>query len=161
VISGFLGLGVLRDNAFTEFTGYVRPQFRLPVGQPSIGRTGWITGPTGPVHAAISHGALFDLPDGPRALVCWQWLPAFTTIPQSGEARYPQFAPVEVSVCWTNATLHSLYTSMEADAPEPATIERGVQIGTINGQGIFALQRLVAVGGNLVAKAALVRPRAA
>jgi hypothetical protein len=66
-LSGYLGLGRLVNGAFEELDDYTRPAFHA-VDDPTIGRIERFPAPAGPVGVAISHGALYDTPTGPRAL---------------------------------------------------------------------------------------------
>ena len=155
-ISGWIGLGALRDGAFVEYEGYTRPRVLFSLGQPSFAATPAIEGPTKPVHGVVSHGALFDTFDGPRAILVWPWLPPAITIPAPNDGyRTPQFPPVEITVCWTMPTQIALNASIMQDAVDTGT--RGSEVGTLNGRPILAAQRLAFIGGTIVARASVPR----
>jgi hypothetical protein len=60
-LQGWIGLGTVADDVFSEFTGYHRPPFHiLGSEQPYVGRLERFPAPTGPAGAAITHGALYD-----------------------------------------------------------------------------------------------------
>lgn len=162
MISGYLGLGRLADGAFTEHPGYVRPEFFVSMGQPATGSTPWIDCRGTPPQSVVSHGALYADETGPRAVLTWPWLQPWFVVPATHASQSAQFPPVEISITWSNATLHALNASFRPDYdPDIITVERGAQIGVLNGQPLLALLRLAFVGGNVVPRASIPRRAAA
>jgi hypothetical protein len=162
LIHGFLGLGRLADGAFTEYSGYVRPAFFLSLGQPSIGQVPQIEGPTAPVHAVVSHGCIYENHDSTRALVVWPWSARIVVPAPIDGCRVPQFPAMDIAVSWSTPTQHALNASLRPGAD--LTIERGVELGKLDGRPLIALLHLAVVGGTIVARASMPRtthPRAA
>lgn len=158
MINGYMGLGRLADGAFIEYSGYTRPGFFVSLGQPAIGHVAWIKGPTAPVHATVSHGALYATETTDRAHLVWQWGPPAIVIPAPGGYQAAEFPPVDVSIVWEHAVLHALNASLQPGyRSDIVTVERGATVGTINGMPLLALLRLAVVAGDLVSRASIPR----
>lgn len=158
-LTGWVGLGSSSSgDTFTEFSGYDRAHFYIG-GDPLTGRIERFAAPTAPAGAAITHGALFDSAEGPRALLIWRWLEPCPLVPAAGWLARVSFQPIDVVVQWTTPVLHALNASLLADAADRVTIDRGTVLGTFNGQALTAACKLAAIGGTLVARAAAPRTR--
>jgi hypothetical protein len=156
-LQGWLGLGTFADNVFVEFTGYLRCPIYFGVGgDPLCGQIPRFPAPTGPEHALITNGALYDSEGGPRHILTWPWLPEY--IVAGPDVAFP---PLEVAIGWTTSVRQDLNASMLPGAADTVTIERGATVGTFNGRPLIASCKLAVLSGSFVARAAAVRRPAA